>query len=304
MYIEVDENIFESPAQTLVNTVNTVGAMGKGLAKEFKRLFPEMFKEYQKRCENRKTNIGSLWLYRTPNKWVLNFPTKKHWRQPSNISYVEEGLKSFVKSYSRARINSIAFPKLGCGNGELDWNDVSPLMKRYLYKLPIDIYVHITEKPLIPEHKDIKEMRKWLMNEPSAYSFNSLKTDLIDLLQDKNRFAISNNEEFFASKINEGIEIDFENNKSILQWEGDNTGFGLLELWQFVRDKKMCRITDIKELGIDNPDSVLALLSKLPIFKPLKIISNGGIQAIQLEHTIDDLTLFDNCSDESEIKSL
>ena len=79
----VEGNIFDSPAQTLVNTVNTVGAMGKGLAKEFKRLFPDMFKEYQRLCESGELTVGKLWIYHTPNKSVLSFPTKQHWKQPT-----------------------------------------------------------------------------------------------------------------------------------------------------------------------------------------------------------------------------
>ncbi|MCC7430560.1 macro domain-containing protein, partial [bacterium] len=75
-------SLFESPAKVLVNTVNTVGAMGKGIAKTFKLLYPEMFEAYQKLCENKQFKVGELWLYKTPNKWILNFPTKKHWKSP------------------------------------------------------------------------------------------------------------------------------------------------------------------------------------------------------------------------------
>ena len=84
-------NLFESPAQVLVNTVNTVGVMGKGVALEFKKLFPEMFEEYRRLCEGRLLKIGMLHIYRTPHKWVLNFPTKEHWRQPSRVEYIDAG---------------------------------------------------------------------------------------------------------------------------------------------------------------------------------------------------------------------
>ena len=76
-------DLFQSPARVLVNTVNTVGVMGKGIAKDFKRIYPDMFREYQRICERNSFDIGDLWLYKTTNKWVLNFPTKRHWRQPS-----------------------------------------------------------------------------------------------------------------------------------------------------------------------------------------------------------------------------
>ncbi len=140
----VSGNIFESHARVLVNPVNTIGVMGKGLAKEFKKIYPEMFQQYQSLCEKKMFTVGQLWLYKTPHKWVLNFPTKKHWQQPSKIEYIEAGLQKFAKSYAEKGITSIAFPTLGCGNGELDWEtDVHPLMKKYLNKLPIKVYIHL-----------------------------------------------------------------------------------------------------------------------------------------------------------------
>ncbi len=133
MLIYVDGDLFLSPAHVLVNTVNTVGVMGKGIAKDFKFFFPEMFREYQSRCENNSIDIGKLFLFRTATKWILNFPTKKHWRNPSKTEYIEAGLKAFVAGYARTGITSIAFPRLGCGNGELDWEkQVRPLMEKHL----------------------------------------------------------------------------------------------------------------------------------------------------------------------------
>jgi len=135
-------NLFESPARVLVNTVNTVGVMGKGIAKDFKAIYPDMFREYQKLCESKKLTIGKLWLYKTPNKWILNFPTKTTWKQPAKVEYIESGLETFVRMYAKKGITSIAFPPLGCGNGELDWeNQVRPIMEKYLKRLPIDIFI-------------------------------------------------------------------------------------------------------------------------------------------------------------------
>src|SRR3954452_18416008 len=109
-------DLFESPARVLVNTVNTVGVMGKGIALMFKTIYPEMFERYRALCEAKQLDVGKLWLYKTAHKWVLNFPTKKHWRSASNLEYVEAGLEKFVSSYAEQRITSIAFPELGCGN--------------------------------------------------------------------------------------------------------------------------------------------------------------------------------------------
>jgi len=139
----VKGNLFESPAKVLVNTVNTVGVMGKGIAKTFKDIYPDMFARYLRLCESSQFNVGHLWLYKTPHKWILNFPTKKDWRHPSKAEYVEEGLRKFAAGYPRHGITSAAFPRLGCGNGELDWEKVvRPLMKKYLADLPIQVFIY------------------------------------------------------------------------------------------------------------------------------------------------------------------
>ena len=141
-YVEGD--IFRSPAQILVNPVNTDGIMGKGLAKEFKHRFPEMFKHYQSLCENKQFSIGQLFLYKTPNHWILNFPTKQSWRHKSKTEYIEAGLQKFVATYLDEGMFSVGFPQLGCGNGDLDWiTQVKPLMEYYLQPLPIEIYIHL-----------------------------------------------------------------------------------------------------------------------------------------------------------------
>ncbi|HLD94727.1 MAG TPA: macro domain-containing protein, partial [Anaerolineales bacterium] len=157
MITYLDISLFDSPAQTLVNTVNTVGVMGKGIALAFKQLYPEMYQEYRKLCEERKFTVGMLYIYRTPNKIVVNFPTKQHWRTPSRLDYIEAGLKKFVDRYQDYGISSVSFPQLGCGNGELDWQkQVQPLMEKYLKDLPIPVYIHLypQDPDFVPERLD------------------------------------------------------------------------------------------------------------------------------------------------------
>jgi O-acetyl-ADP-ribose deacetylase (regulator of RNase III) len=120
-------DIFRSPAKVLVNTVNTKGIMGKGLAKDFKAIYPEMFRKYQHLCEEKRFDVGQLYLFRTPNKWVLNFPTKRDWKHPSRPQYIEAGLKAFVNGYAKAGITSVAFPQLGCGHGDHTLIRANPL---------------------------------------------------------------------------------------------------------------------------------------------------------------------------------
>jgi O-acetyl-ADP-ribose deacetylase (regulator of RNase III) len=146
-------SILESPAQTLVNTVNCVGVMGKGLASAFKEREPSMFKAYKRICEDRQLEPGKLWLWRGENGWVLNFPTKKHWRNPSKLEWIEQGLEKFVSAFEAQGITDISFPRLGCGNGGLEWDEVRPVMERHLSGLSIPVFIHdYTVDVGLPEH--------------------------------------------------------------------------------------------------------------------------------------------------------
>lgn len=141
-------DIFQSGAQTLVNTVNCVGIMGKGLALEFKKRFPEMFKDYTERCKRGEVRLGKPNLYRSlMPPWVLNFPTKDHWRSVSRLKDIVEGLNYLKQHYREWGITSLAIPALGCANGELDWKVVGPTMYRILntFDIPIEFYVPLNE---------------------------------------------------------------------------------------------------------------------------------------------------------------
>ena len=138
-------NLFESNAQVIVNTVNCRGVMGKGLALAFKERYPEMFHVYQQECREGRLRIGRPTLYKKSTPWILNFPTKDNWRANSKLEYIEQGLQYFVKHYKEVGINSIAFPKLGAQNGKLEWDDVGPLMMKYLAQIDIPVYIYIAE---------------------------------------------------------------------------------------------------------------------------------------------------------------
>ncbi|MBX7044024.1 MAG: macro domain-containing protein [Ignavibacteria bacterium] len=147
--IEIDGDIFESKMQTLVNTVNCYGVMSKGIALEFKKRFPDMFKVYVRQCKERQLRPGVLYIYKKNIPWILNFPTKNHWRYPSKLEYIESGLEKFSLTYKKKGIKSIAFPKLGTLNGGLEWADVKLLMYKYLSpldSLTVEIYHYQPEK--------------------------------------------------------------------------------------------------------------------------------------------------------------
>lgn len=137
-----DTTVFNVDAQTIVNTINCVGVMGAGLALEFQLRFPEMERDYVERCKEKKVEVGRPYLYKEyDSPWILNFPTKNHWKYPSRIEWIEQGLKYFAANYQKGGITSAAFPKLGCSRGGLEWNEVSPLIEKYLQELDIDIFI-------------------------------------------------------------------------------------------------------------------------------------------------------------------
>ena len=151
--IERGKTIFESSAQTLVNTVNCVGIMGKGLALEFKNRYPAMFDKYKSFCDKGVFKPGVLWIYKAEDgKWILNSPTKIDWRNPSEMSYIEEGLKKFVEIWKEKGITSIAFPLLGCTNGGLNPDEVIPIMEKYLNQCEgLDVTIYDDREPIIED---------------------------------------------------------------------------------------------------------------------------------------------------------
>jgi O-acetyl-ADP-ribose deacetylase (regulator of RNase III)/uncharacterized protein YwgA len=136
-------DLMKAEAQTLVNTVNCVGVMGKGIALEFMRHFPEMYEDYVRRCEAGEVRLGEPYLYRYLfPPWVLNFPTKQDWRSVSRLSDIIRGLEYLERQYQEWGIESLAVPPLGCGSGGLEWRVVGPTLYRYLNRLDIPIYLY------------------------------------------------------------------------------------------------------------------------------------------------------------------
>lgn len=148
-------NIFDSKAKTLVNTVNCVGIMGKGIAKEFKTKYPDMYKQYKRKCERNEIKTGEPYIYNDlKGARIINFPTKGHWKNNAKLDDIIKGLDIFIENYKEWGIKSIAFPPLGCGNGQLDWEYVGPIIYNKLKNLDIDIEVYApygTNRDLLTE---------------------------------------------------------------------------------------------------------------------------------------------------------
>lgn len=129
-------NLLKADAEALVNTVNTVGIMGKGVALMFKEDYPDNFKKYEQACKNKEVRLGKMFVTEITSligpRWIINFPTKDHWRYPSKIEWISEGLDDLKRVIEQNRIKSIAIPPLGSGNGGLEWSEVRPLIEEKL----------------------------------------------------------------------------------------------------------------------------------------------------------------------------
>lgn len=140
-------NLFDTEAEAIVNTVNTAGVMGKGIALQFKKLFPENFKKYKKACDAGEVKIGHMFVTEEQTMWsgkriIINFPTKNNWKHPSEYSFIQSGLVDLVSVVKKRRIKSVAVPPLGSGNGGLDWNKVKSLIETYLGNLGCEVLVY------------------------------------------------------------------------------------------------------------------------------------------------------------------
>lgn len=140
-------DLLASTTQTLVNTVNCVGIMGKGIALAFKRRYPVMYEDYVRRCDRGEVRLGEPYLYRAGERLIINFPTKNHWRAVSRLTDIVAGLEYLEAHYREWGVTSIAVPPLGCGNGQLEWDVVGPTLFRYLTRLeiPVELYAPHSE---------------------------------------------------------------------------------------------------------------------------------------------------------------
>lgn len=149
-------NLLEADAEVLVNTVNCQGFMGKGIALQFKKAFPENFKAYERACRAGEVQPGRMFIFPTGSmmnpKYIINFPTKRHWREKSRMEDIESGLKALVEEVRRLKVLSIALPPLGCGLGGLDWRVVKPAIERAFAELP-NARVALFEPAGAPEAK-------------------------------------------------------------------------------------------------------------------------------------------------------
>jgi O-acetyl-ADP-ribose deacetylase (regulator of RNase III) len=268
-------SLLESSAQTLVNTVNCVGVMGKGLAEAFKQREPQMFAAYKRICDQRMLEPGKLWLWRGSPNWVLNFPTKVHWRNPSKIEWIEYGLEKFVAAYESQGITEVSFPKLGCGNGNLGWDDVRPVMEHYLSRIPIKVYIHDYTKDIgLPEHLETiaNALRNMDASAPSFEGFLQSLHQIVKMGGDR-LTELGNNAPFCAAMTGpDALQIEADGVR--WQFEEDALRGVWLELQAGVVTQDLAAWT-----ARDAGGQMVSLLSLIPGIRPIEIQRRGAEQA-------------------------
>jgi O-acetyl-ADP-ribose deacetylase (regulator of RNase III) len=160
---KAEGDLLSADAQAFVNTVNTVGVMGKGIALQFKQAFPDNYSAYEAACKRGEVQLGKMFVYHRNTfsnpRIIINFPTKQHWRGKSKIKDIESGLRALIDVVTTEKICSIAVPPLGCGNGGLDWGQVRPRIEKAFSQVP-EVAVHLFHPEGAPKPEEMKVATK------------------------------------------------------------------------------------------------------------------------------------------------
>jgi O-acetyl-ADP-ribose deacetylase (regulator of RNase III) len=205
-------NLLEATTEALVNTVNTVGVMGKGIALQFKERFPQNFKSYREACKAGTLDIGKLLPVKentlAGEQWIINFPTKRDWKEKSKLAYIEAGLQELVRVIALFEMKSIALPPLGCGLGGLDWADVRPLIVQYLGNLEnVEVVVYEPNeaiKALLQKENTPKEVKLTPARAILLYAMFHYEA----LGEEVNLF-VANKLAYFLQRLGEKLKLDF-----------------------------------------------------------------------------------------------
>lgn len=145
MIIYKQGNLFEDEAEAFVNAVNLVGVMGAGIALQFKKRYPEMFKDYKKQCKAGKLALGTMHVYKRKEenpKYIINFPTLYHWKDKSKLKDIKQGLEDLLTVVKKKKIKSIAIPALGCGVGGLEWREVKQVIENTFKDSKVQVHLY------------------------------------------------------------------------------------------------------------------------------------------------------------------
>ena len=213
MVYYVKGNLLSANTEALVNTVNTVGVMGKGIALQFKNQFPQNYKIYKEACANKTFTTGQVLVFTEGNlmnrKIIVNFPTKAHWRGDSKYEYIVSGLEALKSVIKEQNIKSIAIPPLGCGNGGLDWMKVKPLIEKSLANLACEIYIFTPND----EIKSILQKEEISSKEVKLTPARAMLLYLLfqyESLGEQSSLFVANKLAYFLQRKGEKLHLNFE----------------------------------------------------------------------------------------------
>lgn len=205
-------DLLSADVEALVNTVNTVGVMGKGIALQFKNQFPKNYKVYKEACKHGTFKVGEVLVVADGDllsqKYIINFPTKEHWKTDSKYEFIVDGLKALKKAIVKHDIKSIAIPPLGCGNGGLDWSKVKLLIEEELSDLTTDIQVFQPNEK-IKSYLQSQEVRKETKLTPARAMLIYLMFQY-EALGDQSSLFVANKLAYFLQESGENLRLKFE----------------------------------------------------------------------------------------------
>ncbi|TSA07419.1 MAG: Appr-1-p processing protein [Deltaproteobacteria bacterium] len=263
------DDILTADVEALVNTVNCVGVMGRGIALQFRKAFPENFKEYKAACDRGELRPGKLFIHEqarlTNPRYIINFPTKVHWKGKSRIEYVDAGLDALVQEVRRRGIRSIAIPPLGCGLGGLKWSDVRPRIER-AFEAMTDVHVLLYEPKGAPQAPDMQKTarrpkitvgRAALLGLMNKY-LNALMDPFVSLLEIHKLM-------YFMQEAGEGLKLRYS--KAIYGPYAENLRHVLSHIeGHFIRGYGDAEDNPEKQIELisDAADQAMALLDRHP----------------------------------------
>ncbi|RZJ94301.1 MAG: hypothetical protein EOO60_03330, partial [Hymenobacter sp.] len=211
MLLNAEGNLLQASTDALINTVNTEGVMGKGIALQFKEAFDLNYRLYRQACKEQRVRVGEMFVTETHElvgpRFIINFPTKRHWKENSRLEYITDGLEDLKRVITEYSITSVAMPPLGCGNGGLDWQQVRPLIVHAMAEvaIPIQLYepsVTISKRERKPEAaaRKLTPSRAMLLAAMRAYSSLGYSLSLIEV----QKLA------YFLQRLGEPLKLKFE----------------------------------------------------------------------------------------------
>lgn len=278
-------DLYFSPARVLVNPVNTTGAMGTGHSAEFKRLYPAMYDTYRDLCQQDRFEVGQLYLYRTAHKWILNLPTRKHYRADANLDMIEAGLQKFAAIYADEGLTSVSFPDLTDDAPHLSWEqDLRPLIESYLGTLPIMVYVHrqLDDNPYPLPQTSARALRNWLNGQPRQIPFDRWWRDLQQVITGTADFSTVTDGERFRVTVTDhriSLKILVPTQKPVFISETL-----LRDLWQYVARAGYVLPQNLPG-GLEQVAPYLvALLSQLETIYPIYLAPADGQRVTGLHY--------------------